>query len=100
MEVPKGFLLNINLSDTVTKDFASLTEQNIGKRLTILIGNVVVTSAIIKVQIDSGSMVSYAMSQADAQKLLKQLNDAPSAPCGYIGNINSSHNKSVHTDAE
>jgi len=78
------FIVIIQLTETATKDFETLTRQNVGKRLTILLGYLVVTSAIIQDKIDSGSIGSLPMTESDAKKLQQQINNAPEVPCGYI----------------
>lgn len=77
--------VGIQLTSSATKDFALLTGNNIKKRLTIILNDRVVTSAIIQAPIDSGSIGAKVESLIKAEELKKSvLNNAPESPCGLI----------------
>jgi preprotein translocase subunit SecD len=78
------YFVMIKLTDTATKEFATLTGSNIDIRLTILAGDVVVTSAIIQDAIESGSIGSSSMSEQEALKLQKFILNNAEYPCGLI----------------
>jgi len=75
----------INLSRSATKDFKTITANNVGRRLTILLnGTIVVTSAIIKAEIDSGTIQSSRMTEVAAKNLQKRILNSIEGPCGLI----------------
>ena len=78
------YFVTSKLTEAATKEFANLTGNNIGKRLTILAGDMVVTSAIIKDTIGSGSISSLPMSEQAASKLHQFLLNNTESQCGLV----------------
>jgi preprotein translocase subunit SecD len=77
--------LNIQLTESATKEFSELTGNNIKSILTILLNDQVIISTIIHAQIDSGVMGPNVESLDEAEELKQSiLNNAPESPCGLI----------------
>lgn len=78
------YSVTIRLTVAATKEFANLTGNNIGKRLTIVAGDMVVTSAIIKDTIGSGSIGSLPMTEQAALKLQQFILNSTESQCGLV----------------
>ncbi len=78
------YFVTIKLTEVATKEFAALTGNNIDKKLTILAGDMVVTSAIIKDTISSGSIGSLPMTEQAALKLQQFILNNADSQCGLV----------------
>ncbi len=79
------FSVYIQLTKSATKELSKITEENINKRMTVLIDTDLVVQAIIRAKIDSGAISSNDTSKEEAMKLRERiLHEAPIEPCGLI----------------
>jgi preprotein translocase subunit SecD len=83
VEQGKMYSVNIKLAASDAEEFYRLTLENIGKRLDVIIGNTLVTTAIIQAGIKSGSVLSTPKEKVVALELKQRIqNSAPIGPCG------------------
>ena len=78
------FFVIIKLSQLATNDFRTITAKNVGKRLTILLNDTIVTSAIIQDEIDSGTIQSSRMTEIAAKNLQQRILNSIEGQCGLI----------------
>ena len=79
-----NFSVIINLSQSSVEEFKNITAKNVGKRLTIVIDDAIITSAIIESEIDSGVIASSQMTETDAKNLQQRILNASEKPCGLV----------------
>lgn len=79
-----SFSVIIKLSQSATKDFSIITAKNVGRRLTIYVNDTVVTSAIIKAEINSGTIQSSRMTEGEAKNIQSRILNSIKEPCGLV----------------
>lgn len=73
-EYDSDYSVTILLKETYSKEFAELTENNVGRRLNIVFNNEVLTSAIIQGKIEYGTIVLGRWKDKDkAESLIRSL---------------------------
>lgn len=73
-EFADGHVITIQLAEPYKTEFADLTGNNIGQRLTIVFNGNTLTSAIIKAKIHSGSIGAGGnMTEDEAKDLVQEL---------------------------
>jgi len=80
----ENYSVIIQLSHTATKDFQAITAKNVGRRLIILLNDTLVTSAIIKGEIDSGTIQSSRMTEDAAKNLQERALKSIEGPCRLV----------------
>ena len=82
--IPNGekYSVNIELTESAGRNFMNLTKDNVGKRLTILFGDTIITSAFIIVPIKSGYISSSPTTKKKAEELKQRIDNSQNVLSG------------------